>query len=139
MTLYDFVRARQQLHVAAESPAEKEMCGLLLRAVEGAIYVKPELVVFIEPQKQVADGKYRVDWLLENGDKRFAVEVDGLAYHGDQVAFQRDRQRDRVLQESGFVVVRFTAKEVFEQRNQVEIELMRRLAHLYDPVTGKPL
>jgi very-short-patch-repair endonuclease len=37
-----------------------------------------------------------------------AIEVDGYAWHMDRRAFERDRERDNLLQQQGWIVLRFT-------------------------------
>jgi very-short-patch-repair endonuclease len=37
-----------------------------------------------------------------------AIEVDGYAWHMDRAAFERDRERDNLLQQQGWIVLRFT-------------------------------
>jgi very-short-patch-repair endonuclease len=53
---------------------------------------------------------YRVDMLWR--DLRLVVEVDGYQFHGTRGAFERDRRRDARLQAAGFVVIRFTARQI---------------------------
>lgn len=86
---------------ATESPAE-EAFWAAWRAGGG-----PDLAV----QHEVLGGRYRLDFA--HLASRTAIEIDGLAYHNGQTAFQRDRERDRRLTAAGWRVVRFTAKEVF--------------------------
>jgi hypothetical protein len=45
-------------------------------------------------------------------DRRLIVEVDGYAYHRSPAAFERDRERDVVLQTRGWRVMRFTWRHV---------------------------
>jgi hypothetical protein len=40
------------------------------------------------------------------------LEIDGFAYHSDRLAWQRDRDRQRALEEAGWTVRRFTADDV---------------------------
>lgn len=43
---------------------------------------------------------------------RVAVELDGRRWHGGARSFQHDRERDRELTKSGWVVLRFTHRDV---------------------------
>jgi very-short-patch-repair endonuclease len=45
-------------------------------------------------------------------DERVVVECDGFAPHGHRRAFERDRARDAQLAALGYVVVRFTARQL---------------------------
>ncbi|HEU4658061.1 MAG TPA: type IV toxin-antitoxin system AbiEi family antitoxin domain-containing protein [Capillimicrobium sp.] len=53
---------------------------------------------------------YEADLLWR--DAKLVVELDGRAFHGDGVAFERDRRRDANLQAAGFRVLRFTWRQV---------------------------
>jgi len=82
----------------------------------------------IEPQAQL--GEYRVDFLLtldgsESGtatdgrrrtaSQQLVIECDGHDYHErTKEHARRDRERDRRLQEFGFLVFRFTGQEIWE-------------------------
>ena len=43
------------------------------------------------------------------------AEVDGYAYHSSRASYESDRPRDRELQRRGYVVLRFTYREVTEE------------------------
>jgi hypothetical protein len=43
---------------------------------------------------------------------RLVVELDGFAYHRDRAAFERDRERDAILQLAGYRVLRFTHRRM---------------------------
>jgi very-short-patch-repair endonuclease len=58
-------------------------------------------------------GGYELDFLWPT--ERVIAETDGWAFHGDRAAFERDRRRDADLQARGFVVMRFTWRQVAEQ------------------------
>lgn len=45
---------------------------------------------------------------------RLAVELDTRAYHGDELAFERDRQRDGQLLEVGWRVLRVTKSQLLD-------------------------
>jgi very-short-patch-repair endonuclease len=53
---------------------------------------------------------YRVDLLWP--ELRLVVEVDGYQFHGTRGAFEDDRRRDARLQAAGYVVIRFTARQI---------------------------
>ena len=50
---------------------------------------------------------------------RVVVETDGFRHHGDRTAFEADRARDAHLQSLGFRVLRFTYRQVMEDRPAV--------------------
>jgi len=53
------------------------------------------------------------DFYIEDGNKRLAIYADGHTYH-ERTEYQalRDRNIDRELQALGFMVLRFTGKEI---------------------------
>lgn len=55
-------------------------------------------------------GQLEVDLLC--ADARVAVELDGAQHLADPVAYRRDRRKDRLLQEHGYLVLRFLAEDV---------------------------
>jgi very-short-patch-repair endonuclease len=56
-------------------------------------------------------------------EERLVVELDGFAYHHTRAAFERDRERDMVLQLAGYRVVRLTARRL-EQRGVSDLRTM---------------
>jgi very-short-patch-repair endonuclease len=60
--------------------------------------------------------------------ERLIVELDGRAAHDTGHAFERDRQRDRVLAAAGWRVIRITWRQLVEEPGRVEADL-RRLLH----------
>jgi very-short-patch-repair endonuclease len=54
-------------------------------------------------------GVGRVDMVVSD---RLVIEVDGRAYHSDPAAFERDRRRDALLVARGYVVLRFSYRQV---------------------------
>jgi hypothetical protein len=55
---------------------------------------------------------FRVDFLWP--DRRLVVEADGWRYHRTRAAFEADRARDQVLSAAGYVVLRFTHRQIAE-------------------------
>jgi very-short-patch-repair endonuclease len=66
---------------------------------------------------------YRLDFAIP--DKRFGIEVDGLAYHNGQESFIKDRKRQRQLEHDGWRIIRFAAKEVMEDAHGCIVEAAR--------------
>jgi hypothetical protein len=50
---------------------------------------------------------------------RLVVETDGRKTHGTRAAFERDRQRDQVLEVAGYTVVRFSWRQVVREPGRV--------------------
>jgi very-short-patch-repair endonuclease len=58
-------------------------------------------------------------------EARVVIELDGFAFHGNEVAFQRDRQRDANLTADGWTVLRFTWRDVVD-RPTIVLDQIRR-------------
>jgi very-short-patch-repair endonuclease len=59
---------------------------------------------------------YILDFMYEESgleNIKFCIEIDGQDYHKTKEQRLHDYQRERYLQEEGFVVIRFTASEVY--------------------------
>jgi very-short-patch-repair endonuclease len=77
---------------------------------------------------RTAERVLEVDLLWE--PERFVVEADGRRHHAIEVAFERDRKRDRELLAAGYGVLRITWREAEEEPDAViavvQSELERR-------------
>jgi len=70
-----------------------------------------------EPEANVTIAGHEVDFVWRT--QRLVVEVDGYAFHSSRSSFERDRRRDRELQAAGYRVLRFTWRELTEEREAV--------------------
>jgi very-short-patch-repair endonuclease len=75
------------------------------------------------------DGLGRLEVDLLCADTRVAVEVDGAQHLADPVAYRRDRRKDQVLQENGYLVVRFLAEDVGRELDVVLDAILRALSN----------
>lgn len=82
---------------------ESEPETLFLRA---AYPVLPQII----PQFHV--NNYRADFAVPS--RGLLIEIDSRTHHDDTKAFYKDRQRDRQLAGCGWRVLRFAAREVYE-------------------------
>ena len=80
------------------------------------------------PQPQANAGLLglEVDFLFVT--ERLVVEIDGFAFHADRRAFERDRARDQRLAAAGYVVLRFTWRQLREQPMLVAARLAAALS-----------
>lgn len=62
------------------------------------------------PEVNARIGGYEVDFLWP--ERMLIVETDGFEFHRSREAFERDRERDAVLQARGYRVLRLTARQV---------------------------
>ncbi len=68
-----------------------------------------------------------VDFLA--AESRFVIELDGGQHLADADAYRRDRRKDRLLQENGYLVLRFLAEDVGEHLDDVLDAIMRALSN----------
>ena len=73
----------------------------------------------------MASGRLEVDLLC--ADARVAVELDGAQHLADPVAYRRDRRKDQLLQENGYLVLRFLAEDVGKELDMVLDAILRAL------------
>jgi hypothetical protein len=64
---------------------------------------------------------FEVDALWEV--QRVAIELDGAAVHGTERAFQKDRERDRILLAEGWRTARITWAQIRDSPNEVASDL----------------
>lgn len=74
-------------------------------------------------------GQLEVDLLCdETPNTRIAVELDGDQHLADPAAYRRDRRKDLLLQENGYLVLRFLAQDVGKELDRVLDTVLRALA-----------
>lgn len=61
-------------------------------------------------------------------DSRVVIELDGAQHLADPVAYQRDRRKDQLLQENGYLVLRFLAEDVAKEPDTILDTILRSLA-----------
>jgi superfamily II DNA or RNA helicase/very-short-patch-repair endonuclease len=82
-------------------------------------------------------GQLEVDLLCAGS--RVAVELDGAQHLADPIAYRRDRRKDQLLQESGYLVLRFLAEDVGRELDLVLDAILRALSHQRPVSTAEPL
>jgi len=58
---------------------------------------------------------------------RIAVELDAGQHLGDADAYRRDRRKDALLQENGYLILRFLAEDVGKHLDRVLDAILRAL------------
>jgi very-short-patch-repair endonuclease len=92
-----------------------------LALLDEAVLPRPELNAAIE-----LNGRYiEADCLWRN--QRLIVELDSRAWHDTRRAFERDRERDRLLQAAGWHVIRITWRQLHDDPDGVARDLRRLL------------
>jgi len=82
-------------------------------------------------------GSLEVDLLCT--DARIAVELDGGQHLADPVAYRRDRKKDQLLQENGYLVLRFLAEDVGKELDAVLDAVLRAISHRSPSAAVSPL
>jgi very-short-patch-repair endonuclease len=80
-------------------------------------------------------GRMEVDLLCALS--RIAIELDGGQHFGDADAYRRDRRKDALLQENGYLVLRFLAEDVGKYLDQVLDAILRALSHQDARISSK--
>jgi very-short-patch-repair endonuclease len=116
-------------------PGIKALKAIAEEATRGLSIVRSELeerfhafllsAAFPEPATNVLIETFEVDCAWP--ERRLIVELDGHATHSTQHAFERDRERDRVLSAAGWRVVRITWRQLADDPDRVERDLRRLL------------
>jgi superfamily II DNA or RNA helicase len=75
------------------------------------------------------DGHSRLEVDLLCAGARIAIEIDGPHHLADPVAYRRDRRKDRLLQEQGYLVLRFLAEDIAQDLDTVLDVVLRALSH----------
>jgi very-short-patch-repair endonuclease/uncharacterized protein related to proFAR isomerase len=105
----------QKRSITFDSPIERE---LYQKLIESGIKVNPQHKVKIGGVE-----KYRLDFALFVGEKKFDIEIDGAKAHAHKT--ESDSLRDTHMRMEGWIVRRFTAREVQEDIEKVVDEVKR--------------
>lgn len=114
--------AARRLLRAADSGAHSEAERLLVKLLREA------RITGWKANQRV--GRWEVDVLF--GDLKIAVEADGLAFHTDPEAFQRDRVKQNELALMGYQVLRFTWLDLTEYADRVTAEIQSAIRRRAD-------
>ena len=109
---------RRRLDAGNDAPTRTELERSMLRLVADAGLPRPLVNARV--------GRFEVDFLWR--DERVIVETDGWVAHRHRGAFERDRARDAELQAAGYLVVRFTWRQITETRLLVATRIAQVLA-----------
>lgn len=74
---------------------------------------------------ELAAGRIEVDFLWQ--DQRFVLEADSRDFHGTDVAFERDRWRDRELMRVGYSTLRVTRLQAESEAEAIADTILARL------------
>jgi very-short-patch-repair endonuclease len=82
-----------------------------------------------EFHRRVHFGARRATPDFVNIDAKVLIELDGFAFHGDRVGFERDRDRDTLAASHGWLTLRFTWHQVIFEPPVVAERLAAVLMH----------
>jgi very-short-patch-repair endonuclease len=82
-------------------------------------------------------GRMEVDLLC--ADSRVVVEIDGGQHLADPVAYRRDRRKDQLLQENGYLVLRYLAEDLAKELDSVLDGILRALSARRNTVAVIPM
>jgi hypothetical protein len=124
------------VHAARTVPPDADGVDRARSATEAFLYRRLETLPEAKGQFDVnvslpiafdGMGTLEVDLLCSNA--RVAVELDGAQHLADPVAYRRDRRKDQLLQENGYLVLRFLAEDVGKELEVVLDAILRSLSH----------
>ncbi len=116
-------------------PAEAEGANRARSASEAFLYRRLETLPETRGRFQVNadlpiafDGWGRMEIDLLCADSRVVVEIDGAQHLADPVAYRRDRRKDQLLQESGYLVLRYLAEDLAKELDSVLDGILRAVS-----------
>ena len=75
------------------------------------------------------DGLSQMEVDLLSAEDRVAIELDGPQHLGNADAYRRDRRKDVLLQENGYIILRFLTDDVSKHLDLVLDTIQRTLSH----------
>src|SRR5947208_4707821 len=125
------------LFVNVAKPSSPEVTGLARArsASEAFLYRRLETLPETKGRFQLnvripiafdGQSQMEVDFVIEA--LRIAIELDGSQHLSDAEAYRRDRRKDRLLQQNGYLVLRFLAEDVGKDLDGVLDSILQSLA-----------
>jgi hypothetical protein len=119
-------RLREALEGSGSAPTRSRLERTMLRLIAAAGLPRPLVSHRI--------GRFTVDFVWP--EQRVVVETDGWHAHGHRAAFEDDRARDAELAGLGYVVLRFTWRQIADEPLRVAARLGEVLAARRGGVPG---
>jgi superfamily II DNA or RNA helicase/very-short-patch-repair endonuclease len=129
------------VHAARAVPPDAQGADRARSATEAFLYRRLETLPLTRGRFRVnvalpiafdALARLEVDLLCD--DARVAVELDGNQHLADPIAYRRDRRKDQLLQENGYLVLRFLAEDVGKELDLVLDTILRALSRRISPI-----
>jgi very-short-patch-repair endonuclease len=120
------------VHVARTIPPEAAGAARARSATEAFLYRRLQTLADTKDRFRLnaslpiafdGTGALEVDLLCD--DARVAVELDGAQHLSDPAAYRRDRRKDQLLQENGYLVLRFLAEDIGKELSLVLDSIVR--------------
>jgi very-short-patch-repair endonuclease len=108
--------------MGSDGVSESDLETLLLELIRRASLPEPVLQYRPRWLKHV-DGRVDVSW----PEDRLVVEGDSREWHGDELTFQADRERDNLAQLAGWRILRFTWQDITRRSAYVVSTIQRAL------------
>ena len=122
-------------HAAPTMPSDAKGANRARSATEAFLYHRLETLPQTAGRFRLSvdlpiafDGFGRMEVDLLCAEARVAVELDGAQHLADADAYRRDRRKDLLLQENGYVVLRFLAEDVGKHLDEVLDAIVRTLS-----------
>jgi superfamily II DNA or RNA helicase/very-short-patch-repair endonuclease len=124
------------VHATVTPPASAEGADRARSATEAFLYRRLETLTETAGRFRLNaelpisfDGWGRMEVDLHCQPLKIAIELDGGQHLSDPDAYRRDRRKDVLLQENGYLVLRFLAEDVGKNLDQVLDTILRALSH----------
>jgi hypothetical protein len=140
LRLFDALSLEDLIHRYPNRHGTRNLRAILADAVIGTAITREELehlfISFLDRYTlqrpdavnyylEVGGRTYEVDCLWRR--QRLIVELDGRGTHGTRMAFEADRERDRVLQAAGWRVIRITWRQLHDSADLIASDLQSLL------------
>ncbi len=138
----DIVQVLEELEPTAYTIIPKHLNAMGRGAINNMDYLTYGLGKSFHVSIQPTFDKVRVEgksirpdmmlWVPTRPEFKLIVECDGYQYHSDKETFSKDRIRDRVLQQQGYQVFRFSGHEIVQNATLKANEFIDYLSDLAD-------
>jgi superfamily II DNA or RNA helicase/very-short-patch-repair endonuclease len=122
------------VHVARDVPPDAIGANRARSATEAFLFRRLETIPETKDRFRVNatlpipfNGTASLEVDLLCGDARVAVELDGAQHLADPIAYRQGRRKDQLLQENGYLVLRFLAEDVGKELGMVLDAILRSL------------
>jgi len=134
------------VHAARTMPADAEGVDRARSATEAFLFRRLETLPEAKGRFRLNavlpiafDGYGQLEVDLLCAECRVAIELDGGQHLGDPVAYRRDRRKDQLLQENGYMVLRFLAEDVGKELDVVLDSTLKAVGRRAETVAPTPL